>query len=423
MRRPSTPSCPCRIGHVKPERVDAWLEVDLGALLRNARAVAERARVPLLPMVKADAYGLGAVPVARALEAINPWGYGVATLEEGTALRAAGITRPIVVFNPLLADELPGAHAQQVAPTLSEAPLIAAWGNLTGNAPWHLAIDTGMSRTGVRWSAVGDLSALVRQFPPLGACTHFHSADADDGSMRVQLERFRTALDALPSRPMVLHAENSAAIERLAGPSQWTFVRPGVFLYGVESRDTASGAAANPLAQSSAPLAPPARALHAHAADAGPPLRSEPVVSLRARIVDVRWIEAGESVSYGATFRPNERRRIATLAAGYADGYRRAFSNVGVALVRGRRVRVAGIVTMDMTMLDVTGLDCAIGDVATLLGVERPAPGIGAAPSEGSLHDAIDLASAARAAGLCAYEVLTGLRGRILRVYVDRSHG
>jgi alanine racemase len=397
MRRSSKPLCLHRIGHVKPERVDAWLEVDLGALLRNARTVAERARVPLLPMVKADAYGLGAIPVVRALETISPWGYGVATLEEGTALRAAGITRPIVVFNPLLGDELPAAHAQQLAPTLSEIPLIAAWGTLTGNAPWHLAIDTGMSRTGVRWSAVGDLSALVRQFPPLGACTHFYSADADDGSSRVQLERFRTALNALPSRPSVLHAENSAAIERLAGPSDWTFVRPGVFLYGVESRDSAPG-------------------------DAGSPLRSEPVVALRARIVDLRWIEAGESVSYGATFRPNERRRIATLAAGYADGYRRAFSNVGVALVRGRRARVAGIVTMDMTMLDVTGLDCAIGDVATLLGVERPAPGIGAAPSEGSLHDAIDLASAARAAGLCAYEVLTGLRGRILRVYVDRSH-
>jgi alanine racemase len=417
MRRPWTPYRPYRIGHVKPEHVDAWLEVDLGALLRNARTVAARARVPLLPMVKADAYGLGALPVARALEAIDPWGYGVATLDEGIALRAAGITRAIIVFNPLLADELPAAHAQGLAPTLSEDALIAAWGHLTKNAPWHLMIDTGMSRSGVRWSLVGDLSARVRQFPPLGACTHFYSADADDGSMRVQLERFQSALDALPSRPSVLHAENSAAIERLTGPSLWTFVRPGVFLYGVESRHTASRETASPTAAWHSPATS-----GGGEQDAVPPLRSEPVVALRARIVDLRWIEPGESVSYGATFRATERRRIATLAAGYADGYRRAFSNLGVALVRGRRVRVAGIVTMDMTMLDVTGLDCAIGDVATLLGVDRPAPGIGTAPSEGRPYDGVDLAGAARAAGLCAYEVLTGLRERVPRVYVGRSH-
>jgi len=148
-------------------------------------------------------------------------------------------------------------------------------------------------------------------------------------------------------------------------------------------------------------------------------LRSAPVVALRARIVELRWIEPGDSVSYGATFRARERRRIATLAAGYADGYRRAFSNVGQALVRGQRVRVAGIVTMDMTMLDVTGVDCAIGDVATLLGGDvTPGQHGEGSTSDASTPVAIDLADAARTAGLCTYELLTGLRLRVPRVYL-----
>ena len=226
-----------------------------------------------------------------------------------------------------------------------------------------------MSRTGIQWSAVGELGGLLAEHPPLGACTHFHSADADDGSEGVQLERFRSALDALPARPSVVHAENSPAIERLAGPSVWTLVRPGVFLYGVESRDDGARTSV-----SSDPRQEPARSADGpHGQLRGPPLRSEAVVALRARIVELRWIEAGEGVSYGSTFRATDRRRIATLAVGYADGYRRAFSNVGRALVRGQCTRVVGVVTMDMTMLDVTGIDCAIGDIATLLGVEMAA--------------------------------------------------
>jgi alanine racemase len=376
----------CRPRQVSVDELRAWVEVDLGALVRNGRALAARAGVPLMPMVKADAYGLGASAVARALEAIDPWGYGVATIEEGQALREVGIGRPIVVFTPLLAADMAAAHAARLTPAFGQSEAIVAWDQRTGGAPWHLAIDTGMSRSGVRWHAVAGLATVLSAHPPEGACTHFLAADRDDGSLERQVQRFTEALAALPARPAVLHAENSAAVEHLSGRSMWTVARPGIFLYGVTSQ-------------------PPARR-------ADRPLIAEPVVALRARVVDLRTIEDGSTVSYGGTYRARGRRRIATVAAGYGDGYRRAFSNVGEAYLGGQRVPVVGAVTMDMTMLDATGTACAIGDVATLLG---PVP----SGADEDTRPGIDLATAADAAGVLPYELLVGLRLRLPRVYVD----
>ena len=346
----------------------AWVEVDLGALLRNARRVMARARAPLLPMIKADAYGLGAVRVARALEAIEPWGFGVATVGEGVELREAGIERPIVIFTPLLAADLADASRARLTPSLGSRTEIASWA-YTG-LPWHLAVDTGMSRAGVPWFEVAALADLLRAAPPEGAFTHFHSAEREDGSRDVQERRFDEVIDALPVRPRLLHAENSPAVEHRA-PSRWDVVRPGVFLYGVGS-------------------------------DGG--IEPDPVVSLRARIVELRTVPSGDTVSYDGTWRAAGDRRIATLAIGYADGYRRALSNRGEALVCGGRAPVAGVVTMDMTMVDVTGIDCEVGDVATLIG------------AEGATR--IDVADVARLGELSPYEVLTSLRGRLPRFYL-----
>ncbi len=350
----------------------AWVEIDLGALQRNAAAVAQRARAPLLPMIKADAYGLGAIPVARALEPLAPWGYGVATILEGLELRAAGITRPLVIFTPLGDDELGDVRAAGLTPSLSRTESIERW-RRDGGGAWHLAIDTGMSRAGVRWDEVGGLSDVIGRCPPEGAYTHFHSAELNDGSPDTQEERFRQALARLPERPKLLHAENSAAVAR-RHRSAWDCVRPGIFLYGVGSGE---GALVDP----------------------------EPVVHVRARIIDLRRVRNGETVSYDATYRAVGDRRIATLGIGYADGYPRALSNRGCAILGGRRVSVAGLVTMDMTMVDATDVPCALGDVATVIGND-PAP---------------DVAAVARAAEMSPYELLTGLRGRLSRVY--RSEG
>ena len=354
----------------------AWVEVDLGALVRNGAAIQERAGVPILPMIKADAYGLGAIRAARALETLEPWGYGVATVAEGEALRKAAIKRPILVFTPLVIQDFDAVERSNLTPTLGDAASIEAWGK--SGKPWHLAIDTGMNRAGVQWNEVSSLAAALREHPPEGAFTHFHSAASNRSSRDLQEDRFRRALAELPARPKYLHAENSAGVEH-GGRSQWSFVRPGVFLYGVSSEHEAA-------------------------------ITPDPVVTVRARIVDVRTVTEGETVSYDATFRASGTCRIATAAIGYADGYRRSLSNRGVALVRGRRVAVAGIVTMDMTMLDVTDVECEVGDVATFIGRDPRTE-----------DDHIDVGDVARAAELSPYEILTGLNSRMPRRYLTNE--
>jgi alanine racemase len=348
----------------------AWVEIDLGALRRNALALAERARAPLLAMIKADAYGLGAIPVARVLESVEPWGYGVATIREGLELRAVGITRPIVLFTPIAIDELSEVRESALTPSLSTAEAIERW-RKEGGGPWHLAIDTGMSRAGVRWDEVASLRGAIAACPPEGVYTHFHSAERNDGSLEQQERRFREAMDTLPGRPPVVHTENSGAIAR-RDRSVWNCVRPGLFLYGAGSGDSAM-------------------------------LEPEPVVSMHGRVVDIRRIRDGDTVSYDATYRAVGDRRIATVSLGYADGYPRALSNRGCARLGVARVPVAGVVTMDMTMLDVTDATCALGDVATLIGGEG--------------GDRISLDAVARTADMSSYELLTGLRNRIARVY------
>jgi alanine racemase len=351
----------------------AWVDVDLGALVRNATTFAAHAGAPLLPMVKADAYGLGAVHVARALERVDPWGFGVATIAEGEELRRASITRPIIVFTPLLGDDFDAALRAELTPTLGTREAIERWGET--ERPWHLSIDTGMSRAGVPWDCVDALRDLVIEHAPQGAFTHFHSAERSDGSRALQEERFEEALARLPVRPAMLHAENSAAVEHRRGSRpRWAVARPGIFLYGVSSGNS-------------------------------PEIHPGPVVGLRARVVDVRTVPDGDTVSYGGTYRAVGERRIATLAIGYADGYRRAFGNRATVLVRGRRAPVAGMVTMDMTMIDVTGLPCETGDVATLIGADG--------------EDRIDVADLAQVGELSPYEILTGLRGRLPRRYLD----
>lgn len=353
----------------------AWVEIDLGALCRNGAAVAARAGVPLLPMVKADGYGLGGLRAAMALEPLEPWGYGVATVTEGDELRRGGITRPIIVFTPILRTEIDALRRADLTPALGDPAVIESWAR-TGR-PWHLQIDTGMGRAGMRWDAVPRHAELLHRAAPAGVFTHFHSAELADDSRDEQEHRFAAALAALPATPTLVHAENGAAVERRA-PSPWSLCRPGIFLYGVANVE-------------------------------GGPLVPQPVAAIRARIVELRTIGDGEPVSYDATWRALGERRIATVPVGYADGYRRSLSNRGEALLNGRRIPVAGLVTMDMTMLDVTETDAALGDVVTLLGRDG--------------GDIITVAELGARSGLSPYEILTGLGARLPRHYVNADDG
>lgn len=339
--------------------------------MRNARTIERHARVPLMPIVKADAYRLGVVPVVRALEAMDPWGYGVATIGEGEALRQARIDRHVLVTTPIdpRVRDLKAMQAARLTPAFGDAKSIRMW-MMTGGGDWHLAIDTGMNRAGIRWDEVGTIADELRACPPAGAFTHFHSSDRDDGSMALQERRFRDALASLPAVPALLHAENSAATARTS-PSPWSVVRPGAFLYGIGS---------------------------------GATLEPEPVVHFRTTVVDLHDLRAGDTVSYGAQWVASRPSRIATVAAGYADGYLRSLGNRGTVLVAGRRAHVAGAVTMDMTMVDVTDLPCELGDTVTLIGA--------------SGDELITLGDAGASCGLSPYEMLTGLGIRVPRRYL-----
>ncbi len=350
-----------------PDRT--WIEIDLAALVANARTVARRnPRARLLPMVKANAYGLGAVPVARALEVLDPWGFGVATADEGRELREAGVRRPVVVFAPTFA-ALEAAAALRLTPALASVAQVERWLQIAAGLPFHVGLDTGMARAGIDWREFGAAAARFRDEPAFeGVFTHFHSADGDLATVTVQRERFRDALRTLPRRPAVVHAANSAAA--LAAPdAAEDLVRPGIFLFG----------------------------------GAVPGYRPEPVVHWRARVVDTRWREAGWTVGYGATYALTGRSCLATIAAGYADGVRRSLSNRGSAILGGRRVPFAGRVSMDMTVLDSGSSEPPLDGVATLVGTEG---------GETLLLDEV-----AATAGTISYELLTGLSSRVARVY------
>jgi len=348
-----------------PDR--AWLEVDLAAIVRNARRFKALIGAPLLPMVKANAYGMGAVPVVRALEQAEPWGYGVATVEEGRELREAGIGRPIIVFTPLTKQDADVCRAAALRPVIGDLDALEAW-IAAGDAPFHVEIDTGMSRSGFRWHDRDGIAALGEQVSKTaqweGVFTHFHSADVEPTSMREQAMRFHGVLSSLGARPRLVHLANSAAAQ-LGDEHGGDLARPGIYLYG--------GRAGT--------------------------LEPEPVAKLRARIVAVRRLRSGDTVSYGAEAKVPAPTTIATLSIGYGDGVPRALGNRGLVELHGAIVPIVGRVTMDMVMVDVKDNAVAVGDVATLFGGR------------------IALDEQARLAGTVSYELLTSLTPRVARRY------
>jgi alanine racemase len=353
------------------DTIRAWVDIDLGALATNAGTLAAACGARLLPMVKANGYGLGAAAVARALEPVNPWGFGVASPEEGIALQQAGIRRPILVTTPLAGAGVEPCASAGLRPSIGDVEALQAWCSRSAK-PFHVEIDTGMGRSGLRWD---DTTGLARAAELLagaagweGVYTHFHSAEADPASVDCQWRRFEAALAVLPRRPPLVHAANSAAA--LRGPTYAAdLVRPGIFLYGGEAGGVAP----------------------------------RPVAVLRARVVAVRRMAAGETVSYGATWRAPRPVTIATLGLGYADGFPRAAAVSGspprTVELGGRMVPVVGRVTMDMTMVAADDEPVTVGDVATIYGGR------------------VSLDAQARAAGTISYELLTGLGSRVTRRY------
>ena len=339
----------------------------------------------MIPMVKADAYGLGLGPAVSALELEDPWGYGVAAVAEGLAVRELGIDKPVVVVSPVPPDAYRAAVRAGLAVSVSDPGALERLAGAAGETGrlgrFHLEVDTGMGRAGFDWRTVESWAPRVAAFLEEGlrweGCfTHFHSADApDEASTARQWERLLATLEALPSpeSPFLLHACNSAGSLRRPDFAA-DAVRPGIFLYG--------GAAGEE-------LPPPA-----------------PVAQVRARVTFLRDAPPGTTVGYGATYAAASRERWATVGIGYGDGLPRLLSNRGHGIVRGRRVPIIGRISMDVTVVDVTRVPgVEVGDVVTLVGRDG--------------GEEITLEEVAGHAGTISYEILTGLTPRLPRIWRD----
>lgn len=364
------------------------MEIRADALRHNLARIraAVGPEVRMVPMVKADAYGVGLAGAVKALEMENPWAFGVSTVGEGVALRGLGVTRPVLVLSPVPPAAAVDAVDAGVTLSISSLTALSALRAAAAGrrADFHVEVDTGMGRAGFDWRQASEWSAAVREAHSeglrwAGCFTHLHSADEDAASVDVQWGRFQEALAAAhpPTDQFLVHALNSAGALRCPHYAA-DAVRPGIFLYG--------GGVGRDLPE------------------------PEEVVSVRATVVHVRSAPAGTTLGYGSTYRSSSDERWATVAIGYGDGLPRALGNRGSALVAGQRVPIVGRISMDVTVVDISGVaDVAPGDVATFVGRDGDAR--------------ISLDEVARLVETISYEVLTGFTPRLERVWLEADSG
>ena len=364
---------------------DAWIEVDRQAIVGNADAI--RALLPagtrLMAILKADGYGHGAAEVARAL-GDHADAFGVATLDEGLALRAAGVPGRIVVLYDIPAGSFPEAIAAELELSVGshEALREAIESSPGGRRFAHLKIDTGMTRQGIRVEQIASWAPELSRAAPTvaGVWTHLRDGADVEGSS-AQREAFAQAVAALARLGLrgERHVSASAAI-LTRQVAEEEMVRPGLALFGALPDEF-------------------------RATDAAPPVTLEPALAIRARPVRVVEVPAGTPVGYGGTFVTPAASRLATLPLGYADGIPRSLSGGhGQALVRGHRVPIVGRVSMDSLVVDVTNVP-GVGraETFTLLGHDGP--------------EAISLEEMATAAGTIPQELAVRLNGRLPRRY------
>jgi alanine racemase len=360
--------------------------VDLDALVWNFRQIRSKVgpRVKVLSMVKANGYGHGAPAVAKALAAAGNDAFGVAILEEGVELRQAGIQAPILVLAGAYPDQVdqffdnrltPVIHALENAKELDRA---AHGRNKTFNV--HLKVDTGMGRLGFLAGEIDSWLPKIKKFKALkieGVFSHFSHAESVEGSYtRQQLRLFQRVVEQLHDAGIapLAHLANSAATITLPA-AYFDMVRPGLMLYGVY----------------------PSPAMASQ-------ISLKPVLSWKTRILQLKQVPAGSSISYGQTFITQRESLIATLPIGYADGYPRLLSNRGEVLVSGKRAPVAGRVCMDLTMIDVTDIEkIQPGDEVVLLGRQGDAE--------------ISADEMAAWANTISYEILTSISNRVPRIH------
>jgi alanine racemase len=370
---------------LRPGRPTA-ARIDLASLDSNFREVVRRSEGrKILAVVKAQAYGHGAVALSRRLAALGAGMLGVAMAEEGKELREAGIDLPVLVMGALFPDQAGEIAALRLTPVVYSTDFVRALSRAARKqkapVPVHVKIDTGMGRIGIPSETAPDFIADLQRLDGIavqGLMTHFADADLRDKDFaEQQMDRFEALIRELGARGIsipLLHAANSAAVLDYRR-ALFTMTRPGLMLYGYNPLE--AGAAQADLA---------------------------PVLSLVTRIAFLKKVPPGIPISYGRTFVTKRESLIATIPIGYADGYNRGLSNKGEALVRGMRAPVVGRICMDMCMIDVTLVPgVSEGDEVVLIGNQG--------------RERITADDIAAKIGTIAYEVLCGISSRVPRIY------
>jgi alanine racemase len=364
-----------------------YASIDLAALGHNLSQIQERLghNCSVMAVVKANAYGHGAIEISRTLVDRGISRLAVASVQEGMALREAGITAEILVLVDLFDNHIQDLLAYRLTPVITEQRLLPDLAKAAEAAnqsfPIHIKVDTGMGRLGFSPHEVARLFDALPGWKSLrveGFMTHLADSDGDDSShTEQQLKSFCSLLDYVERRGFkvpIVHVANSAAVVRYP-QSHFSLVRPGIMLYGYHTLP-----------------------------DPVPRFELKPLLSLRTTVMQLRTIKPGESVSYNRTFVAKRPSTIAVLPIGYADGYSRRLSNQGFVLIDGKRAPIVGLICMDMTMADVTDIPLVhVGDEVTLIGRQG--------------QDAIWADEIAGWTGTIPYEVLCAIGPRIPRVY------
>ena len=374
-------------------RRPTWAEIDLNNLAANFKLVKQRvspvARV--MAIVKANAYGHGAVACARRLVNERVDWFGVALPEEGIELRSSGVTHPVLCLGGFWPGQASACIQHQLTPVVYRLDMIEALNQAASNAgvvaDVHVKVDTGMGRLGIRFDTLNEFVDALDRFRNVridGIMSHLAAADETtcEPLTRDQIQRFDDAVTAFRAhgyRPTYLHLANSAGV--YGHRDAWgNMVRPGGVLYGLW-RDVLPPSNSNP--------------------------ELLPVMSLHTRISLLKWVPPGETLGYGCTFEASRRSLIATLPVGYHDGYMRGLSNRAHVIVRGTYAPVVGRISMDLTLIDVTDVSgVEVDDQVTLLGRNRENAGL-----------KITAEDLARIAGTLSYEVTCGVSERVPRVY------
>lgn len=369
------------------KRLPTWLEIDLDRLDRNLERIQRQVGrdVALLLTVKADAYGHGAVQIARAAAARVRM-FGVATVDEALELREAGIRTDVLILSPILESEIPAVARHGFAITISSSDFADA---IASHAPGlaidaHVEVDTGMGRTGVSEEGAFDEIRRIAVAPGVrlrGLYTHFPVSDSDAEYTRAQVARFIELVARLRASGIdvpLIHSANSAAVDGVR-ESHMDMIRPGLLAYGL------------------------------HPTGASPGVDVEPIMSWKTRIVRVRRVPAGKTISYARSFTTARESVIGVVPVGYGHGYPLHLSGRGFMLVSGSRVPIVGRVTMDMTMVDLTDLPAipVPGDEVVLVGTQE--------------RETLTFHDLASWGDTICYEVMCGISKRVPRTYFRRG--